>query len=88
LILSQEETHDVLLTEQHGALLAVDTAGLSAEAVATVRQLDRVTAEDYKWVAEFMVREFASLVSDRFADASIVRAELANRAARPVPASA
>jgi hypothetical protein len=58
MILAQEDTHDVLLTEQHNKVLAADRTGLSDAAVSLIDQLGRLTAEDYRWVSEFMIREF------------------------------
>jgi hypothetical protein len=58
MILAQEDTHDVLLTDQHNKLLEADRTGLSPTAVETLDQLGRLTAEDYRWLAEYIIREF------------------------------
>jgi len=76
LILSQEETHDVLLTEQHNALLATDRAKLSPEGCAMLDALERLTGEDYRWTTEFMMRAFVSWTGAFFADPAKVRATL------------
>ena len=76
LILDQEETHDVLLAEQHNALLGSDRSSLSAEAREMLDQLGRLTGDDYRWTTEFMMRAFVSWTSAFFADLAQVRTTL------------
>ena len=63
MILAQEDTHDVLLTDQHDKLLQADRTGLSASAVETLDCLGRLTTEDYRWMSEFIIREFVCWVA-------------------------
>jgi len=81
MILAQEETHDVLLTAQHKELLTADRTGLSPTAVSMIEQLGQLTGEDYRWTAEYMIREFVSWMCVFLDDPARVRERFAARAA-------
>lgn len=83
MILVQEETHDVLLSDQHNALLRCDRGTLSAEASGMIDALERMTADDYKWTTEFLTRTFVSWIAAFFTDPSRVQAALASGAGHP-----
>jgi len=81
MILAQEETHDVLLTDQHKELLEADRTGLSPTAVSMIDQLGHLTEEDYRWTAEYMIREFVSWMCVFLDEPARVRERFAARAA-------
>jgi hypothetical protein len=81
MILRQEETH-LDLVKQHNALCGAERTGLSAEAIAVLEQLGRLTREDYEWVADLAVREIVRGQSE-YAEPEALRARIMASAASP-----